>query len=105
MLFFIQTLSRILCAGAISPVSFLDLFGPIAGVTNPIMYTLSRRIEKMAHFPLQFLKILNHKHFQNLSKKKVLQLQTCALKISARAKFCKEMCAVKESPQIDKSYH
>ena len=37
MLFFIQTLPRILCTGAISRVSFLNLFGPIAGVTNPIM--------------------------------------------------------------------
>ena len=37
MLFFIQTLPRILCAGAISHVNFLDLFGPIAWVTNPIM--------------------------------------------------------------------
>ena len=37
MLFFIQTLPRILCAGAISQVSFLDLFGPIAGAINPIM--------------------------------------------------------------------
>ena len=36
-LFFIQTLPRILCAGAISRVGFLDLFGPITGVTNPIM--------------------------------------------------------------------
>ena len=37
MLFFIQTLPRILCVGDISRVSFLDLFGPIAGATNPIM--------------------------------------------------------------------
>ena len=37
MLFFIQTLPRVLCTGAISSVSFLNLFGPIAGVTNPIM--------------------------------------------------------------------
>ena len=37
MLFFIQTLPRILCAGTISRVSFLDLFGPIAGAINPIM--------------------------------------------------------------------
>ena len=37
MLFFIQTLPRILCAVAISLVSFLDLFGPIAGAINPIM--------------------------------------------------------------------
>ena len=37
MLFFIQTLPRLLCAGAISHVSFLGLFGPIAGVINPIM--------------------------------------------------------------------
>ena len=36
MLFSIQTLSRLLCASAISCVSFLDLFGPITGVTNPI---------------------------------------------------------------------
>ena len=34
--FRIQTLPRILCAGAISHVSFLDLFGPIAGAINPI---------------------------------------------------------------------
>ena len=34
---FIQTLQRILCAGAISRVSFKDLFGPIAGAINPIM--------------------------------------------------------------------
>ena len=37
MLVFIQTLPRISFAGALSRVSFLDLFGPIAGVTNPIM--------------------------------------------------------------------
>ena len=37
MLFFIQTLPRILCNGAISRESFFDLFGPIAGVINPIM--------------------------------------------------------------------
>ena len=37
VLFFIQTLPHILCTGAISRVSFLDLFGPIAGVTDPIM--------------------------------------------------------------------
>ena len=37
MLFFIQTLPRMLCVGDISRVSFLDLFGPIAGATNPIM--------------------------------------------------------------------
>ena len=35
MLCFIQTLPRILCAGAISRVSFFDLFGPIAGAINP----------------------------------------------------------------------
>ena len=34
-----------MCAGAKSRVSFLDLFGPIAGVTNPIMLSLSRRNE------------------------------------------------------------
>ena len=44
MLFFIQTLPLVLCAGAISPVSFSDLFGPITGVTNPIMQSLLRRI-------------------------------------------------------------
>ena len=37
MVFFIQTLPRILCAGAISHVSFFDLFGPIAEAINPIM--------------------------------------------------------------------
>ena len=37
MLFFIHNLPRILCAGTISLVSFLDLFWPITGVTNPIM--------------------------------------------------------------------
>ena len=37
MLFFIQTLPRILCTGALSRVSFLNLFGSIAGVTNHIM--------------------------------------------------------------------
>ena len=37
MLFFIQTLPRTLCAGAISRVSFMVLFGPVAVVTNPIM--------------------------------------------------------------------
>ena len=37
MLVFFQTLPRISFAGAISRVSFLDLFGPIAEVTNPIM--------------------------------------------------------------------
>ena len=36
-LFFIQTLPRILCVGAINRVSFFDLFGPIAGAINPIM--------------------------------------------------------------------
>ena len=45
MLFFIQTFPLILCAGAMSRVSFLDLFGPIAGAINPIMYSLLRRIE------------------------------------------------------------
>ena len=44
MLFFIQTLPRILCTDAISHVSFFDLFGPIAVVTNPIMQSLLRRI-------------------------------------------------------------
>ena len=34
---FIQTLPRKLCDGAISRVSFFDLFGPIAGAINPIM--------------------------------------------------------------------
>ena len=38
MLFFIQTLPGILCAGTISHVSFLDLFEPIAGATNPITW-------------------------------------------------------------------
>ena len=37
ILCFIRTLPRVLRTGAISHVSFLDLFGPIAGVTNPIM--------------------------------------------------------------------
>ena len=37
MLFFIQTLPSILCAGTISRVGFLDLFEPIAGAINPIM--------------------------------------------------------------------
>ena len=43
MMFFIQSLPRrpiisLLCAGAVSRVSFLDLFGAIAGVTtSPIM--------------------------------------------------------------------
>ena len=36
MLFSIQTLPRVLWAGAISRVSFLDLFGPIARAINPI---------------------------------------------------------------------
>ena len=31
ILFFVQTLPRILCVRAISGVSFLDLFGPIVG--------------------------------------------------------------------------
>ena len=35
MLFFIQTLLCIVCAGAISRVCFLGMFGPIAGATNP----------------------------------------------------------------------
>ena len=37
MPFSIQTLPRKLCAGAISHVSFLDLFEPVAGTINPIM--------------------------------------------------------------------
>ena len=37
MVYFIQTLSRKLCAVAISRVSFLDLFGLIAGGINPII--------------------------------------------------------------------
>ena len=36
--------SRILCSDAISHVSFLDLFGPIAGAINPIMRSLLWRI-------------------------------------------------------------
>ena len=35
VLCFIQALPRILCAGAISRVRFLDFFGPIAGAINP----------------------------------------------------------------------
>ena len=43
MLFFIQTLPRVLCAGAISQVSFLDLFEPIADATNLIgLYSWKR---------------------------------------------------------------
>ena len=38
MLFFIQTLSHILRAGSISHVNSWDLFGPIAGATNPTMW-------------------------------------------------------------------
>ena len=37
-MFFIKTLPRILCAGALSHVSFFDLFGLIAGATNPIAW-------------------------------------------------------------------
>ena len=33
-----KALQRILCAGALSRLSFLDLFGPIAGLTNPITW-------------------------------------------------------------------
>ena len=50
ILFFIQTLPRMLsrlCVGAISRVSFLDLFGPIAGAINPIMQSLLRRISQL----------------------------------------------------------
>ena len=36
----IQTLPHICCAGTVSHVSFLDLFGPIAGATNPITWHL-----------------------------------------------------------------
>ena len=46
MLFFIQTLPCILCVSAISRASFLDLFGPIAGVTNLIMQSLLQRIPR-----------------------------------------------------------
>ena len=48
MLCFIQTLPRLLCAGPLISVNFLDLFGPIAGVTNPIMQSLLRRIVIMS---------------------------------------------------------
>ena len=34
----------VLCAHNISRVRFLDYFGPIAGITNPIMKSLLRRI-------------------------------------------------------------
>ena len=37
MLFYIQTLPRLLCASAISRVGFLDLFGPIAWARNPVI--------------------------------------------------------------------
>ena len=37
MLPFFQTLPHILCAGTISRVSFLNLFGSLAGVSNPII--------------------------------------------------------------------
>ena len=37
VVFFIQTFWHRLCTGAISGVSFSDLFGPIAGATNSIM--------------------------------------------------------------------
>ena len=33
-----QTLPRILCASAVSHLSLLDLFGPIAGATNPFTW-------------------------------------------------------------------
>ena len=36
MLFFIPTLPCILCASAVSHVSFFELFGPIAGAINHI---------------------------------------------------------------------
>ena len=45
ILFFIQSLPRILWASTISRVNFSDLFGPIVGVTNPIMSSLLRRIQ------------------------------------------------------------
>ena len=44
VLFFIQTLPRILCAWAISRLSFLDLFGPIAGAIITIMLSCLLRI-------------------------------------------------------------
>ena len=46
MLFFIQTLPcrPILCVSAISRASFLDLFGPTAGVNNLTMQSLLRRM-------------------------------------------------------------
>ena len=44
MHFFIKTLPRTLCAGAISRVSFLDMYGPIAWVTKKINGITSRRI-------------------------------------------------------------
>ena len=37
MLFFIETMPRILCSGVVSRVSFLDLFGSITGVNNSIV--------------------------------------------------------------------
>ena len=46
MLFFVQTLPRILCTGAISRVSFFDLFGPITGITNPITFTVNNFSER-----------------------------------------------------------
>ena len=37
LFFILQTLLHILCAGNLSRVNFLDLFGLVNGVTNPIM--------------------------------------------------------------------
>ena len=47
MLFFIQILTRMLSASALIRVSFLALFGPIAGIANRIMESLLRQIHQV----------------------------------------------------------
>ena len=60
MLFFIQTLSLVLCAGAVRGMSFLDLFGPIAGVTNLIMQSLPQQIGPQLRCIMGYVQIVHN---------------------------------------------
>ena len=88
MLFFIQTLPRILCACAISHVSFLDLFGPIAGTINPIIYVITSPVNSSQygssnHTSTLYTTVLARFvlfRAQNVKKKKKKKLVTKLLK-------------------------
>ena len=72
MLFFIQTLPRILCAGAISRVSFFDLFGPIILEQQILLCNhFSGELPNFVDFFLEKIQLLFKKKKKKKKKKKV----------------------------------